>query len=404
MDTGKIVKTIKMSKMNKKIGLAITLLALSINARAITCSPASGLSTTISSDCTALSWSSGNVIVNSGVTVDAPYPGNAVTIGSGTVGTLTNSGTLAGGSYSAIDTATNNPTVTSIVNTLTGILTGSVGIYTYSGSVGSISNAGQFNVDDFGILNYLVTINTIENTGVIDSGYSAIRNFGTINTLTNSSSIAGDLYGIQNFGTIEVINNIAAGSISGSDAIYNTGTITNLINSGSISNTNRVGIYNLGTITTLTNSVGGVISDDGSKGAIFNDPSATIVTFNNAQGGDSSSASKTSLVYNTKLPENYNIIITSSINYGQLSWTDRFSGAVSAGITNFGIYAGGVDGVAASTVSKGTYTAVLSNLTSSNIGATRSGTYNGLNWILALQSGSTTVWDLIFSGATTADT
>jgi hypothetical protein len=148
--------------------------------------------------------------------------------------------------------------------------------------------------------------------------------------------------------------------------------------------------------------VGGAISGSGTIGAILNQDS-TITSFNNAQGGDSSSASKTALVYNGTLPTNYNIIIASSTNYGQLSWTNINSG-VAAGSTNFGIYAGGVDGVAASTVSKGTYTAVLSNLTTSNIGATRSGTYNGLNWTLALQSGSTSVWDLIFSGGSTADT
>jgi Autotransporter beta-domain len=222
-----------------------------------------------------------------------------------------------------------------------------------------------------------------------------------ISNITNAGSISGGNDAISNAGTISNLNNI--GSISGLDAIWNNGTITNLINSGTISNTNTAGIYNfMGSITTLTNSVGGVISD-GNLGAIFNDPAASIATFNNAQGGDSSSASKTALVYNGKLPTNYNIIIASPTNYGQLAWTDKNSN-ISAGSTNFGIYSGGVDGVEASTVSKGTYTAVLTNLTSSNIGATRSGIYSGLNWTLALQSGSSSIWDLIFSGASTADT
>jgi hypothetical protein len=248
---------------------------------------------------------------------------------------------------------------------------------------------------------------TLTNTGTIKNNASGtnkstIYNAASTASINNSGTIQNfDSSGpaITNSSTISTLSN--SGTISGSDAIYNIGTITNLINSGTISNTSRVGIYNWATITTLTNSVGGAISGSGSLGAIFNQDS-TITTFNNAQGGDSSSASKTALVYNGTLPTNYNIIIASSTNYGQLSWTNTNSG-VAAGSTNFGIYAGGVDGVAASTVSKGTYTAVLSNLTTSNVGATRSGTYNGLNWTLALQSGSSTVWDLIFSGTTLAD-
>jgi hypothetical protein len=105
------------------------------------------------------------------------------------VGTLTNSGTLAGGSYSGIDTELNAPTITSIINTATGNITGGWGIYTYSGSVGSITNAGEFNVGSFGILN-LVTINEINNTGVIRSGAIGIRNFGTIDTLINSGNFS----------------------------------------------------------------------------------------------------------------------------------------------------------------------------------------------------------------------
>ena len=287
-------------------------------------------------------------------------------------------------------------------------------IYVLYSPLLTISNDGTIDgVAGRTIYNPFIGNMSLTNTGIIKNNTSSratIENAATTASINNSGTIknfhTSGGKGINNNSgsTISNLTNSSTGTISGGDAIYNNGTITNLINSGTISNTNRVGIYNFGTITTLTNAVGGVISDSGSKGAIFNDESSAIETFNNAQGGDSSSASKTALVYNTKLPTEYNIIIASTTNYGQLTWTNRNSGAVSAGSTNFGIYSGGVDGAVASTVSKGTYTAVLSNLTTSNIGATRSGIYNGLNWTLALQSGSSSVWDLIFSGASTADT
>jgi len=304
-----------------------------------------------------------------------------------------------------------------INNTSNGTITGgsssSSAIYVLYSPLLTISNDGTIDgVAGRAIYNRDIGNMSLTNTGIIKntSLYATIDNAATTASINNSGTIKNFNtigVGINNASgfTISNLTNSSTGTISGGDAIRNNGTITNLINSGTISNTNRAGIYNLtGSITTLTNSVGGVISGSGSLGAIFNDPTyASIVTFNNAQGGDTLTASKTAIVYNGKLPTNYNIIIASPSNYGQLAWTNQNS-AGAAGSTNFGIYSGGVDGVVASTVSKGTYTAVLSNLTTSNIGATRSGIYSGLNWTLALQSGSSSVWDLIFSGASTADT
>ena len=419
----------------KKIGMAITLLVLSINARAITCSPASGLSATISSNCTALSWNSGDVIVNGGVTVGSVGSSNAVTIDTGTVGTITNSGILDGGAYSGINTSTNNPTVTSIVNNAAGTLTGGWGIYTNSGSVGSISNAGQFNATSYGILN-VATINTFENTNVIDGGFSAMRNLGTINTLTNSGSMTGSSYGIEVFGTMGAINNIAGGSISGGDraGISNRGSISALTNSGSISTTtgsqsiynadtigtlsnassgiisgNFIGIYNdtAGIITTLNNNgsiVGAAsygISNAGTIGTITNTGNiaglsagiyntGAISTLNNAQGAGNTAGP---LTYKGVLPTNYNIIINSPTSFGKLDATGGHSGTM-----NFGIYAGGVAGVPASVLSAGTYRAVLIGFqTPVGFNNVTTGKYGSYTWNLVVEP-NTATWDLIISG------
>ncbi len=247
-----------------------------------------------------------------------------------------------------------------------------------------------------------VTVTTMQ----IPDANSTFTNNGTINRGggSNISSQNNNVLIINN----GVITN--AGGVGGGTGI--------MIDSGGTSNSivNNTGA----TITNVTSGIatnsGAIISSLTNEGSITGSSSdillnfgSTLQTLNNAQGGNSSSAATTAVNLQVgnygpgPLPLNYNIIIRSRTYYGQLAVTA--SSVISAGATtNFGIYAGGVDGVAASTVTKGTYSSVLSGLTTSNVGATRSGTYSGLNWTLALQSGSSTVWDLIFSGASTADT
>ena len=118
------------------------------------------------------------------------------------------------------------------------------------------------------------------------------------------------------------------------------------------------------------------------------DGDLTIGTLNNKQG-----ASSSALKFNAaekSLPTNYNIIINSASDYGKLQW------ASPSGSTTFGIYTG-------SSVAAGTYTSVLTGLTSSNL-TTTTGSFSGFTWTLLNSSGST--WDLVFSlsGPSSSDT
>jgi hypothetical protein len=229
-----------------------------------------------------------------------------------------------------------------------------------------------------------------------------------VNNPTISSDL-NDVTIIPGGGNVTINSGVTVSASNSNRAVGfngNNGELTNLINNGVVTgDTYGILVYDT-SIQTLTNN--GTITSGflGEYGNINTQYSGSIVTLNNVQGGDGLSSATRALTFNSDgtgqglspLPINYNIIVRSVNHYGQLS------GSRISGVTNFSIYAGGVDGVAESTVTKGTYTAVLSGLTTSNIGATRSGIYSGFNWTLALQSGSSSVWDLIFSGASTADT
>ena len=231
---------------------------------------------------------------------------------------------------------------------------------------------------------------TINNSGLILSSGNypwGVYNSGSIANLNNSGSI--------------LLNGPSQGDGQGL-GVYNSsgGTITSFNNSGSIEvrGIGAVGILNQGTIQTLTNT--GSISGTGigAWGGIYciNGTENLIINLNNAQGGNGSNASTTALTYYGQLPTNYNIIIYSKTHYGQLS------GLTTWGTTTFGIYNGGVEGASASVLAKGTYSSVLTGITSSKLSGATTGNYKGFTWSLINSSGN--VWDLVVTGASTVDT
>lgn len=155
--------------------------------------------------------------------------------------------------------------------------------------------------------------------------------------------------------------------------------------SGQIRGVVRYGISNQGTIGTLTN-VGSIRGGFGSIG----NASSTINVFNNLQGAQA--ASPVTLAGN--LPVNYNIIINSTSDYGQLS----APGAT--GNMRFNIYGNTgttlVPGVNASVVAAGRYLNVLQGFTSlANVTGT-TGTYSGFNYSLVANATVLNAWDLLF--------
>ena len=300
---------------------------------------------------------------------------------------LINSGaiTVSPGPNSAFNLYYNNTTVTNsgAINIDSGGVNGAV--YTYSGTGANISNSGTINAigngDSYAIwLASSQNVNSVINSGSIlmtNTGQSvAIFNYAgnTITTLTNSGniSISGFYAAIANNSAITTLNN--SGTIGSSG---NAHGITNNSNAtiGTMNNT--------GTISVPTSGYFGILNNSG----------ASIGTLNNLQGiGNSAGA----LTYSGVLPTNYNIIVRSPTHYGQLAVTSP------SGAKTFGIYSGGVSGVAASTLQKGIYASVLSGVTSANLTGATTGNYNGFTWILNNSSGN--IWDLIVTGASTADT
>jgi hypothetical protein len=213
-----------------------------------------------------------------------------------------------------------------------------------------------------------------------------------ITTLTNAGTISAGNggYGILNEGTISALTNLRTISAGNNGiGIYNDwiGTITTLTNAGTISaGIFGYGISNGGDITTLTN-LGTIYSESGGFG-IHND--GTILTLNNAQGGNSSSASTRALTYTGSMPTHYNIIINSATHYGQLLVEPDVITAprVDSRSTVFGIY-----GTPFITVRN--YASVIGGAGYSYTSS--SGTYDNMTW--SLVANGTDNYDLTFTGA-----
>ena len=217
------------------------------------------------------------------------------------------------------------------------------------------------------------TISATEDTVNLDNGASLTTLSNTANGLISSSSNASAI-NLENSSTISTINNI--GTING-DVSINNSTVTALENSGTINNGNYA-LYGIsGSIGTFTNT--GLI--DGSSYDIYIDSSSTFTNLNNDQGANGNDP----VTYYGKLPDNYNIIINSNSDYGQIDFTSP------SGTTNFGIHS-------SSSLEATTYSEVISGISSSNLNST-TGTIeiNGssFDWLLNNSSGS--VWDLVLS-------
>ncbi|MFM7009959.1 MAG: autotransporter domain-containing protein [Betaproteobacteria bacterium] len=280
--------------------------------------------------------------------------------------------TLSSNSSTAISVTTANANCVVTINSgVTLNVTGTA--VTLEGSNSSITNNGTITSNDKGIVADLRTIRSVINTGIINTAHQGIHNVGvSIDTINNSGTIS------SSSGYIAVIS----GDVTN---LINTGTITGGASYTSFSAV-AVGQVIAESITTFTN-YGALRSLGSGYGIHANINNATIGTFNNGQGGNSSSDNSTALRYFGKLPSNYNIIVTSPTRYGQLAVTSA------AGSTTIGIYAGGVSGVAASVLGAGTYSSVLTGISASNITGATTGTYGSYGWSLVNSSGSN--WDLV---------
>ena len=331
----------------------------------------------------------------------------------GFISTLTNTGTISAtedrgitnlvGSGRSIEILTNSGTISAGDD---------FGIYN-AGNITTLTNSGTISADDDSGLWTRGTITTLTNSGTIsaggDDGLKIVQG-ATIITLTNSGTIsAGGDYGIRNDQSNSTTNKITTLTNSGTisavrNGLWNDGTITTLTNSGTIkATTGDYGIKNIrGTIGTLTNSgtisAGddwaiynddsatitnltntGTISASGNKIGIFNDTDSTITTLNNSQG-----ASSSALTYDGKLPNNYNVIVNSTSDFGKITFSSV------SGTTNFGVDSSSTLGEST------TYSSAVVGLARSDITNTSGSLVSNSirnNWTLENSSGTT--WDLV---------
>jgi len=355
------------------------------------CTDVSGTTVTFSTDCSDLdiAGDGSNVTINSGVTINKTG-GGALGLRNSTNTTITNNGTIsATGNYgmrntlnSTISNLTNNGTISAGVST--GLRNGIGTTITILTNTGTISAVGEY-----GLQNKSGTIGTITNSGTISAGTNyGLHNFdssSTITTITNSGTISASGHnGLRNKGVITTITNTGTISAGTNYGLYNdtSGTITTLSNSGTISAGTNYAIANTGSIDTFTNT--GSITPTGNTG-ISNQGS--ITTFNNSQGKSGSNP----VTFTKSLPTNYNVIVNSASDYGQIEFSS-FSGEANTEL-NFGVHTD-------STLTGGeTYSSVIDGLTSSNIASGTSGTVIvgqiKKNWTLENSSGN--IWDLVIA-------
>ena len=217
-------------------------------------------------------------------------------------------------------------------------------------STGALTiNAGVTVSNEFTVRN---TSSTFVNNGslITTNGYDGL-NIGGVTTFTNNGIISGSFAGIQG----SVTNFVNNGTVSGnSNGFYNSGSISSFINTGTISGR----INNAGVIGVLENSQG--------ASSVLN--------------------------LTKKLPTNYNIIITSATNYGQLSITsiDTPISKMAFGISSLSTTSNSIVGQTLTGVLRG-FGSNLSTYISSGLTSSNGYTYS------LTQQGSTGTWNLLIT-------
>lgn len=226
----------------------LTTLALALSGALAAMAPLSGnAQQVISTPSTPLSWSSSDLTITNAGAITSTGPTAAVITG-GTVGTLSNSGSIIGGRQG----------VNNVGNTISAVInSGSISGNIFSGGIGVAGIA-----NDHGV------IQTLNNTiGGNIFGITGISNSGTINSLSNSGNIVG-YYAIKvDQGTIGTLTN--DGTINGYiNPSYLGNQGIEVINGsiGTLTNNNYISGFYSGilaidsTIGTLTNNLGGTIN------------------------------------------------------------------------------------------------------------------------------------------------
>ncbi len=313
----------------------------------------------------------------------------------GTITTLNNSGSISTSGVNAVGIFTDTGTITTLNNTgsISTLGDNAHGIRVEQGTITTLTNAGSISTSGgnaFGISSDHSTITSLNNTGSVStSGESSlgIALSGETTTLNNTGSIStrgNNSSGISVYGETTTLNNTGSISTSGDSSlgiVNGGGNLTTLNNTGSISTSgpNADAISNNGTLTTINNT--GSISTSGTNAYGINNQN-TITTLNNQQG----KLGNIPLTYTGVLPVNYNIIINSTSNYGQLSLTNA-NGTMVLGISSLSTTSGSIIGQTLTGVLQGLgsnlSTYISSGLTSSN----------GYTYSLT-QQGSTGTWDL----------
>ncbi|NMZ70688.1 outer membrane autotransporter barrel domain-containing protein [Pseudomonas peli] len=238
-------------------------------------------------------WTSGDFTVTSTGAITT-LNNEALNVSGLTLGVLSNSGTIS--STNSIGVYTNG--VIQDLSNINAIYGDNYGIYNTvtgwgngTGSIDTLTNSGSITSRAIAIYNVATAaIGDLSNTGTISGGLLGVANVdaAVIGTLTNSGTISnsgafGSGEAIINGGTIGLLSNLVNGSISGgsgSNGITTGGTISQLSNSGSISGINRgISSYS-GTISALTNTNTGTIS--GGMFAIYNAASGALGPITNA--------------------------------------------------------------------------------------------------------------------------